>query len=103
MKSKHFSLSAKIVSVFYIVLITLFAFDTKVLSLGFLIHLLPTAIFVFCLAVSWFKPKIGGILFIIMGAGTIIAFNTYRDLLVLLAISAVPIIIGILFFISKKK
>ena len=100
---KRFGLSAKIVSILYIVLITMFAFDVPIFSWGFLIHLVPTIIFLGCLIVAWFKPKIGGILFLIAGIGTIIVFNTYRDFIVFAAISLVPIIVGVLFWLSKKK
>lgn len=106
MKSKiktRLNLSAKIVAVLYIILITMFAFDVPILSWGFLIHLIPTIIFVICLVVALFKPKIGGILFILAGIWTMIFFNTYRDWFVFLVISLVPIITGILFFISKRK
>lgn len=81
----------------------MFAFDVPLFSLGFLIHLLPTIIFVVCLIIAWFKPKIGGILFVLAGIGTIIVFNTYREFITFVTISLIPIIIGILFWISKRK
>jgi hypothetical protein len=102
-KKKRINLSAKIVSVFYIALITLFSFDVKIFSLGFLIHLIPTLIFLACLIVAWFKPKIGGILFALAGIGTIIVFNTYREIFTLIVISLIPVIIGVLFWFGKKK
>lgn len=103
MKRKHLSLSARIISILYIALITMFAFDTEIFTLGFIIHLLPTLIFTCCLIIAWMKPKMGGLLFMLSGIGTIITFNTYRELVPFLAISLVPIITGILFFFSKKK
>jgi len=86
----------------YIIFISIFAFDVSSV-LGFFIHLLPTFIFLGTLILTWGKPKFAGILFILEGIGTIIVFNTYRDLFVLFAISLIPILIGILFLISKKK
>lgn len=81
----------------------MFVFDTKILSLGFLIHLLPTIIFTICLITAWIKPKLGGILFSVAGIGTIIVFNTYREFMPFVAVSLIPVIAGILFFFSKKK
>lgn len=80
----------------------MFAFDVKIFSWGFLIHLIPTIIFIACLITAWINPKTGGILFIIAGIGTVIVFNTYRELIPFLAISLVPIIVGIFFWLSKK-
>jgi hypothetical protein len=85
----------------YIALITLFSFDVKTLA-GFLIHSLPTIIFLGTLIVFWKKPKIAGILFTLEGLVTIVVFNTYRDLFVLFVISIIPILIGLLFFFSKN-
>jgi len=100
---KRLNLSAKIVAILYIALITMFAFDVPILSWGFLIHLIPTLIFLGCLIFAWFKPKIGGILFVIAGLGTILFFNTYRELITFTTISLIPIIVGILFVFSNKK
>jgi len=92
---------ARILIVVYAIFIGLFSLDTK-LGLGFLIHLLPTIIFLATLIFTWKYSKIAGILFILEGIGTIIVFNTYRDLFVLFTISIVPILIGSLFLFSKK-
>ncbi len=100
---KRLNLSAKIIAVFYLVLITMFAFDESLFSIVFLIHLLPTVIFLSCLIVAWFKPCIGGILFSMAGVGTIIVFNTYKEFMPFFGISLVPILVGILFWLSKKQ
>jgi hypothetical protein len=86
----------------YIALITLLSFDATTL-LGFLVHSLPSIIFLATLIIFWKKPKSAGVLFALEGMGTIIFFNTYRDLFVLFVISIVPILIGLLFFFSKVK
>ena len=62
-----------------------------------------TFIFTALLIFAWFKPKIGGILYTLAGIGTIIVFNTYRELFTFLVISLIPVIIGALFWFSKKK
>ena len=86
----------------YALFLGIFALDTE-FGIGFFIHLLPTFIFLGTLIVTWKKPKLAGILFILEGIGTIIVFNTYRDLFVLFIISFIPIFIGILFFFLKKS
>ncbi|HPD81563.1 MAG TPA: hypothetical protein PK357_00500 [Candidatus Pacearchaeota archaeon] len=92
----------RILAVIYILFITIFAFDSKNLT-EFLIHLIPTLIFLICLIISIFKPKIGGILFVLVGIGTIIFFSTYAKITSFILISMVPIIIGLVFYLSKKK
>ena len=91
------------IAILYIMFITLFAFDETILSLGFLIHLIPTFIFSGILAVAWFRQKVGGILFILAGIATIIAFDTYEMVLSFLTISLIPIAIGILFLLFKRN
>jgi hypothetical protein len=85
----------------YAFFIGIFALDTE-FGIGFFIHLLPTFIFLGTLIFAWKKPRLAGILFILEGIGTIIVFNTYRDLFVLFMISFIPILIGLLFFFSKN-
>ncbi len=101
-KKNKFMWVPRILAILFIVFISLFALDTP-FGIGFFIHLLPTFIFSGCLILAWFKPKIGGILFGLAGIGTIIVFNTYRQLISFFTISMIPIVIGILFFFSKKK
>jgi len=102
MKNKKLFWIPRILAIAYILFLSLFSFDTD-FGIGFLIHLLPSMIFTGCLILAWFKPKVGGILFSIAGLGTIIVFNTYRDLFVLFMISVIPIIIGIAFALLKRK
>ena len=92
----------RILIIAYILFISLFALDTP-LGIGFLIHLIPTLILIAILIFTWKNSKLAGILFIIAGIGTIIFWNTYRDLLVFGIISLIPVIIGILFLTFKRK
>ena len=104
MKTKNnLSKIPKILAIGYILIITAFSFDEPLISIGFLIHLIPTVIFAGCLVLAWFKPKMGGALFALAGLGTIIVFNTYREFFVFLVVSIIPIIIGTLFWLSKEK
>ena len=101
MKKNNFIWIPRILGIAYILFISLFALDTE-FGVGFLIHLIPTAIFLAILIATWKFPKIAGVLFGIAGIVTIIAFNTYRELITFLLISIIPIAIGILFFFQKK-
>jgi hypothetical protein len=91
---------ARILIIGYIIFLSLFALDTT-FGIGLFIHLLPSLIFLITLIIFWKKPKIAGILFVLEGLGTIIVFNTYRDLFVLFVISIIPVLIGLLFFFAK--
>lgn len=101
-KRKYILFAAKVISIFYIALLTLFSFDSENF-IGLIIHLIPTMIFTICLIIAWFRPKLGGVLFALAGIGTIIVFNTYREAIPFITISTIPILTGILFWFSKKK
>jgi sorbitol-specific phosphotransferase system component IIC len=92
---------ARILIIAYALFIGIFALDAESL-VGFLIHILPSLIFITTLVITWKNPRIAGILFVLEGIGTIIVFNTYRDLFVLLVVSLLPILTGLLFFFSKN-
>lgn len=92
---------ARTLIILYILFISLFSLDTP-FGLGFLIHLLPTIILTITLIATWKFPKIAGILFIIEGLGTIIVWNTYRELFVFFVISLTLILIGSIFLVSKN-
>jgi hypothetical protein len=101
MKKIKFIFIPRILIVIYVLFISLFALDTKFV-IGFFIQLIPSLIFLATLFLTWKKPKIAGIFFIIEGLGTILFFNTYRNLFILFIISIIPIVIGTLFFFSKN-
>lgn len=101
MKNK-LNYAAKILAILYILFISIFAFDTPFFSIEFLIHLLPSLIFIWILIFAWSRSRIGGILFGILGIATIFFFDTYKDLIVFFLISLIPIVNGILFWLSDK-
>jgi tryptophan-rich sensory protein len=92
---------ARVIIIAYIIFISIFAFDTT-FGAGFFIHLLPTIIFTVTLVITWKKSKLAGILFILEGLGTILVFNTYRDFFVLFVVSLIPVLTGLVFFLSKN-
>jgi hypothetical protein len=102
MKKINLPYIARSLIIIYILFITLFSLDTE-FAIGFFIHLLPSAIFLLTLILTWKKPKLAGVFFVLEGIGTIFVFNTYRDLFVLFAVSLTPIFVGILFWILGRK
>ena len=93
----------RILIILYTIFISLFALDTP-FGIGLLVHLLPAMILLSILIFTWKFHKIAGILFILAGIGTIIVFNTYRELITFLIISLIPIVIGVLFcFLARKE
>jgi cytochrome c oxidase subunit IV len=101
-KANKLNFVAKILAILYILFITLFVFDAENF-LGLLIHLLPTFIFLICFIVALFRTKIGGILFVLSGIGTMIFFKTYQGIISFILILAIPILIGLMFYLSEKK
>ena len=90
-------------SILFLIFISLFAFDEPILSLGFLMHLIPSFIFLIIILISWKKELFGGILFIILGIIFTLFFKTYQIWQSLVFISLPVLIIGILFLINSKK
>lgn len=90
--------SARILSILFILFISMFALDSS--GIGFFIHLIPSYILVALLILSWFKPLSGGICFIILSGLFTYFFKTYNDIIVFLLISIPVLIIGILFIIQ---
>lgn len=97
------SLIPKLVSILYIVFISLFALDTPILSLGFLIHIIPSLILVIILIFSWKNGKIGATAFLICGIMFTFFFNTYRELISFPVVTLPLLVISGLFWIFRKK
>ena len=109
----------RIVAILVILFISLFAMDSfspdltpgKQL-LGFAIHLIPSIILLILLIVAWKWEVIGGIIFIVIGAGLspfIFSKNfqmnhsVWMSIIVILGITIPLIAVGILFIISYFK
>ena len=101
---------ARILTVAFIVFISLFALDAfhgqnpflKELA-GFIIHLIPSFILIAILYLFWEKPLYTGILFLIIAVGFTFFFDLYQDPVTFLIIGLPPVIIGLLFLISYNK
>jgi len=96
-------------AIIYILFISLFALDVfgeynfpEVLVALFM-HLIPNLILIALLIVAWKKELIGGVLFIVLGIGFTIYFNTYRQIITMLLISGPLFLIGALFLVDYYK
>lgn len=74
----------------------IFAFDEPILSLGFLIHSIPSLLILVIALVSYYKPLIGGILFVILGIATVFFFDTYENIFSFFIISMPLVLMGLM-------
>jgi len=109
-KKNLWTWAPRILTVLYIAFISLFALDVfsegyglAEATLALFMHLLPSLALVIALIVAWRKKFIGGIVFILIGAFFLVAFDAYENLVNFLLIPLPPIVAGILFVISGKK
>lgn len=112
-KNKIVYWSPRIISIIFILFISIFAFDVFGEGYGFpevlvalFMHLIPSFILIGLTILAWKKPKIGGWFFISLGIGFTIFFNTYREIISFLIISGPVFLIGALYLIesyNKKK
>lgn len=94
---KHIHFLPRILSILFIVFISLFAldvFEEPQWLLALIIHLIPSYILIILTIIAWKKPRIGGILFLITG---LILLGISRSLV----IATPALFIGILFLIQK--
>lgn len=68
--------------------------------LGWIIHMLPVFIVLFVLVVAWTRPRIGGILFLLLGAGFAVFFGERWNGDWIGSLSSVLIVSGPLFLLS---
>lgn len=67
--------------------------------MAFFIHLMPSFLLLLFLVISWERPKLAGILFVILGIVFTFYYDTYEDPISFLTVSLIPILAGVLFFI----
>lgn len=111
MKFHHFlTWTPRVLAIAFVLFISLFSLDafsgSAPLSeklLGFAIHLIPSFAFAGLTYVAWKRPKIGGIVFLLLSFFTVLAFDTYEQWQSLLTITGVPLLTGILFLVSSKN
>lgn len=108
MKSEKLLLwSPRVLTILFIMFLSLFAFDVFSANApliqkigGFLIHLIPSFLLVCILIISWKKPLVGGVIFLILCVGFTLYFKTYTSLPTFLTVSIPVVIIGGLFILS---
>ena len=96
----------KLVCIFawiYTIFIEIFAFDIKIFSLGFFLHQIPFLVLVIVNIVSIKKPKIGGILYLILFLGFTLFFRTYSQIVNFLLISLPLLMFGIVFLQKENR
>jgi hypothetical protein len=103
----------RILSLLYILFVSLFALDAfyGIHSFGyeilaFLKHMIPSLALIVLLIIAWKREFIGGLLFLIAGIIFTIFYTTYRVIPVFFCISCPLFIIGIAFlmdFIIRSK
>ncbi len=99
----------RVLSIIFILFLSLFALDmfggeAPLIEKigGFLIHLIPSFVLVFILIISWKRPLLGGIAFVIMSILFTIRFRTYNHIFTFLAFSVTLAVCGILYIIADK-
>jgi hypothetical protein len=73
---------------------------------GFLIHNIPSFLLIIILIISWKRPFISGVAFVLFGLLSIIFFRTTKNLFSFLFISLLSVIIGglyLLCYLTPKK
>ncbi len=98
----------RIISIIFILFISLFALDIFTegysfleLIVGLFMHLIPTFVLIGLTVLAWKKEKIGGIAFLILAVGFTVFFNTYRELITFLLISGPVFLVGILYLLNS--
>jgi len=71
--------------------------------IGFIMHNIPTLLIAGTLWLSWTQPKIGGWLYILLAAITVLFFNIKEDPTALLFTTLPLLIIGTLFLLTKSN
>jgi hypothetical protein len=84
-------------------LYALFALDTAVLSIGFLVHLVPTAIVLAGAVLAWNRARSGAIWFGVAALASVVAFRTWAapERFVLLTLPLA--VIAVLFLLAMER
>lgn len=91
-------------AILFVLFTSMFALDVKPFSwIALLMHLLPTIILLVVLMISWFKEKIGGLLWILTGLAYIVIAWGDVDFLAYLVMAGPAFVIGIVFLWPKKN
>jgi hypothetical protein len=114
MKSDKLIWIPRVLSIIFILFLSLFALDAFSAEApfiqklaGFFMHLIPSFILVIALVISWKRPVAGGCILIFLSLLFTVFFQTYRSFPNFLIISLPLAVIGVLFIVfnpmAKKK
>lgn len=114
MKSNRLLWIPRVLSIIFILFLSLFALDAFSAEApfiqklaGFFIHLIPSFILVIALVFSWKRPVAGGCILIFLSLLFTLHFRTYNSLSSFLLISLPLVVVGVLFIIfhvlAKKE
>ncbi|OPX87789.1 MAG: hypothetical protein A4E54_01494 [Pelotomaculum sp. PtaB.Bin117] len=106
-KANKFAGVSRVLAISFVLFLSLFALDafsgeapfTEKL-IGFLIHLIPSFIFVIPLIIFWKSPRFCGLAYIILSILFVFYFRTYRDFEYFLILSLPQFVVGALFIIA---
>jgi hypothetical protein len=105
---KTFFWLPRLLAIAFILFISMFALDIFGQGynfwqtvVGLFMHLIPSFILILTVAISWRRPKIGGIIFLLLALVYVLTMR--RGLLIELPIAGPAIIIALLFFIQPKQ
>ncbi|MBU0758678.1 MAG: hypothetical protein KKF44_11525 [Nanoarchaeota archaeon] len=108
LRDKAFYYTPRVLSVFYLLFISMFSFDVFgegyafwEMILGFFMHLLPSFVLLTITIIAWKKEKLGGILFIGLSIIFTVFFKTYMEIISFLLISFPLFFIGVLFLFNR--
>ncbi|MGD8277702.1 MAG: hypothetical protein PVH00_06735 [Gemmatimonadota bacterium] len=95
--------TARMAAVVLAMLYALFALDTAVLSIGFLVHLVPTAIVLAGAVLAWNRARSGAIWFGVAALASVVAFRTWAapERFVLLTLPLA--VIAVLFLLAMER
>jgi hypothetical protein len=71
--------------------------------LGFAIHLVPTYVVVISLLIAWRRERLGGVLFLALGAASITMFWEHSHWQAYLMLSGPLIVVGSLFLLHASR
>lgn len=96
--------AARILAILYALFISIFALDVfqegysaSETVLALVIHLIPTAVVLVCLAVAWKTARAGGLIFLLLGVVFGAFFGREAEWINVLIISGPLILVGALF------
>ncbi len=95
----------RILAITFILFISIFALDAfsdPNWPVALFMHLIPSFILIAITLIAWKKEKLGGILFLAIGVAGFLFFHV-NDWVVFFLIIFPVLLLGILFFFSKRK